>query len=74
MQNTLLVAFHTTFSKKMASKKQFDPYQSKHWHEYPKGSDDEFDDEDDDPNYDPEDPEISYDLQDSSDESEGDTL
>jgi hypothetical protein len=73
MQNTLLVAFHTTFSKKMASKKQFDPNQPKHWHEYPEGSDDDSDDEDDDPDYDPEDPEIPYGLQDSSDESEGDT-
>ena len=72
MQNALLVAFHTTFSKKMASKKQFDPNQLKHWHEYPEGSDDQSNDEDDDPDYDPEDPEIPYGLQDSSDESEGD--
>jgi hypothetical protein len=57
----------------MASKKRFDPNQPKHLHEYLERFDDESDDEDDDPDYDPEDPDIPRVLQDSSDESEGDT-
>jgi hypothetical protein len=56
----------------MPSKKRIDPNQPKHWHECAEHFDHESDNDDDNIINDSEDPEMPYNLQESSDESEDD--
>jgi hypothetical protein len=56
----------------MPSKKRIDPNQPRHWNECAEHFDHESDDDDDNIRNDSEDPEMPYNLQESSDEPEDD--